>query len=230
MKLSWKIYSILFIVIALSIVFTIVLPAEDIMKYVYSTPGLLALLSILYQLFRDDAKHQKELIVQHDQQAFDLGATTHMADVAFDKHVIFCEEYMEEVQSGASILFREGSSPTGMTLASKLLQIRRKHAVWLTNEIDKKLEPYESAIRKIGASAQYYNNDPAGAVKSGTTDESQKALLKILNLDADNNPDPEIATATIIKRIRDIIGIEGLTNLRRLLISSKRGEQTPLHM
>jgi len=218
MKLSWSIYSVLFIVIVLSIVFTMTLPDEDILKYVYTSPGILALLGVLYQLLRDDAKHQKELIRQHDQQAFDLGATTHMADVVFDKHVLFCEEYMKEMQNAMETLFRKGPSPEGLTLASSLLKIRIKHATWLTNEIDNKLQRIEQAIRGIGAAAEFYNNDPKNAVASGEVEKKYDTFKKVLNLSGEG-PDPDIAIETGIKRIRDILGIEGLTNLSRKLIT-----------
>ena len=218
MKLSWSIYSVLFIVIVLSIVFTMVLPAEDIMKYVYSSPGILALLGVLYQLLRDDTKHQKELIRQHDQQAFDLGATTHMADVVFDKHVLFCEEYMKEMLKAMETLFRKGLSSEGLDLASSLLKIRIYHATWLTNEIDEKLQKIEQAIRAIGAAAAYYDIDPKKAVASGEVDEKLDILKKVLNFSKET-PDPDIAIETGIKQVRNILGIEGLTNLRRKLIT-----------
>jgi hypothetical protein len=227
MKLSWKIYALLFAVILLSFALTLLLPTENILRYVYSSPAILGLLGILYRLFLDETQYQKNLALQHDQQTFDLGATTHMADVAFDKHVLFCEEYMKEMQSSVATLFREGPSPTGVSLASKLLQIRINHATWLTNDIDHNLEPFEKALRNIGAEAQYYKNDPAGANDNGAVKNMYSTFKKNLGLKEnidDSDVDPTIATSTIIKHLRDILKIEELTNLRHYLISSKKTE------
>jgi hypothetical protein len=227
MKLSWKTYLLLFAVIILSIAFTMTLPAEHIMKYVYSSPGIIALLGILYRLFLDETQYQKKASLQHDQQTFDLGTTTHMANVAFDKHVLFCEEYMKEMQNAVLTLFREGPSSTGMSLASNLLQIRINHAAWLTNEIDTNLEPFEQALREIGADAEFYKNDPAGANETGSVKKSFNTFKKVLGLKEskdDTDLDPRIATSTIINHLRGILRIEELTNLRQFLITSKKDE------
>ncbi len=224
MKLSWKIYAILFGVVALSFVSALLLPAENIFKYFYGSPGVLALLGVLYRLFLDETQYQKNLSLQHDQQSFDLGATTHMADVVFNEHVSFCEEYMKEMQSSVATLFREGPSPTALSLADRLLQIRIKHATWLTNEIDRNLEPFEKALRGIGAEAQYYKVDPGGANDNGAVKNMYSTFKKVLGLKENNDDsdiDPSIATSTIIRHLRGILKIEELTNLRHLLITCK---------
>jgi hypothetical protein len=224
MKLSWKIYAILFTVVVLSFFITLLLPSESVFKYIYSSPGILALLGVLYRLFLDETQYQKNVALQHDQQSFDLGATTHMADVVFDNHVRFCEEYMKETQSSVATLFREGPSPTALSLADKLLQIRIKHATWLTNNIDKNLEPFEKALRGIGAEAQFYNRDPGAANDNGAVKNMYSTFKKVFGLvesKDDSDVDPSIATSTIIRHLRDVLKIEELTNLRHLLITCK---------
>jgi hypothetical protein len=44
---------------------------------------------------RQKAQQSRELLEM--QNAFAVGATSHMATVAFDKHIGFCEEYVEEM-------------------------------------------------------------------------------------------------------------------------------------
>ena len=39
-------------------------------------------------------------IFREKQQLFDLGVTSHMANVAFDKHVEFSEKYISTMQEG----------------------------------------------------------------------------------------------------------------------------------
>lgn len=96
MKLSWKIYLILFLVFIGSIFLASVLQTEYITKQILAIPGVAALIGALYQLLRDEANHQKNLILQTAKQEFDLAITSHMANTAFDKHVAFCLEYLAE--------------------------------------------------------------------------------------------------------------------------------------
>jgi hypothetical protein len=46
-------------------------------------------------LQRVTQQHSKEQA--EAQNAFSMGATSHMATVAFDKHIGFCEEYVEQM-------------------------------------------------------------------------------------------------------------------------------------
>ncbi len=116
-------------------------------------PAILSLLGALYQLSRDEAQHTKRLAVQRDQQFFDLGITSHMADVAFDKHVAFCEEYVAELHVTLQTMWREAESKLVIDHTNNLIAIRRKHAVRLTSEIEKQLDPIDLALRKLGSTA-----------------------------------------------------------------------------
>ena len=79
------IFLILFTVITFFLAYA--LPTTELLKGIYATPSLLGLFGILYQLVRDQAQHEKKEILQKQQQLFNLGATSHMANVVFDKHV-----------------------------------------------------------------------------------------------------------------------------------------------
>jgi hypothetical protein len=63
-------------------------------------------------LSRDIETFKAELQKVHADQLeeaknrFTVGATSHMANVAFDKHVQFCEEYVEQVFKVMENLFR----------------------------------------------------------------------------------------------------------------------------
>ena len=224
MKLTWKVYLLLFFVVLSSVLFSTLFPTESIFKVIYSTPGIIALLGVLYRLFLDETQYQKTLSLQHDQQIYELGATTHMADVVFDRHVNFCEEYMKATQNSIETLFREGPSPTSLELARNLLQIRINHATWLTKDIESNLEPFEQALRTIGADSNFYRTDPSEANSQGAVNEMYKTFKNVLSINDNLNSsdvDPKIATSTIIKNIRDILKIEELTNIRHYLISMK---------
>jgi hypothetical protein len=198
------------------------------MREAAGIPGVLGLIGILYQLLRDEAQHQRNLLRQHDQQLFDLGATSHMANVAFDKHVVFCEEYVFEMHATIQTLFREGPSKGALEHASKLYEIQQKHATWLTPEIEKQLDPFEKALRRIGASAYLYSSDPGLANASGRVEEMFDVFSDVLSLakDPETPVNREVAIATIISRLRYVLGIEQLTALRQGLLTS-RGHANP---
>ena len=104
----WQKYGIFFLVYIASFASLYVLPASDLIKGFMAFPGSVALLGVLYQLWRDDRAHERELELQSKQQDFALGTASHMATVAYDKHVAFGEEYMERVQSGFQQLMNRG--------------------------------------------------------------------------------------------------------------------------
>lgn len=97
MTLSWKIYSILSAVLILSFLAPFFLPVNDLIKGVVATPGVAALFYPIYQISRDQAKYEKALAIQQKHEIFNLGVTSHMANVAFNKHVEFCEKYITKV-------------------------------------------------------------------------------------------------------------------------------------
>ena len=217
MKLSWKVYLILFGVFSLSLFCSYLLPIPNLIKVIYSSPAVIALLGILYRLFLDEIQYQKQLAMQKDQQSFEIGTTSHMADILFDKHVNFCEEYISHFQNVLAVLFREGPSEIALTLASELVQIRLKHATWLTEEIDLKLESFEKTLRKIGASAHFYSVDPGGANSAGAVDLMFDEFKNIFDL-ANNREeikDKKVAEYEIVKHLLQILRVEELSSLRK---------------
>lgn len=145
MKLSIKSYVVLALVFVSSALAALVLPVGDAFKGIIATPGVVALLGVIYQLIRDNAQFERNLFLQQDQQIFNLGMTSHMANVVFDKHVEFCEKYMMEVHETIGTLFREGPSETAMQHANNLFKIDREYSAWIPKQIALQLELFESA-------------------------------------------------------------------------------------
>jgi hypothetical protein len=150
MKLSWTKYALLAAVFFGSAIITWILRANGTWQGIVAIPGVLSLIGVIYQLVRDEAVHVKALALQHDRQRFDLGITSHMANVAFDKHVAFCEEYVAELNETLRTLMRDGTNASALTHATKLLAIRRKHAVWVTLAIESRLEMIDKALPRSG--------------------------------------------------------------------------------
>jgi len=82
-----------------------------------------------------------------------------MATVAFDKHVAFCEEYLEEVYKALNTLIQDGTTEEPLD-TSRFSLIRQKWALWLTDEIEDRLDQFERRIAQIiGGAAQDVNAD-----------------------------------------------------------------------
>ena len=76
-----------------------------------------------------------------------------MANIAFDKHVLFCEKYIAGVNGALDTLFRRGPHEDVLKDADTLFNLRRNWVLWLTPEIEAGLVNFEGALRKIGANA-----------------------------------------------------------------------------
>ena len=110
MQLNWKLYVVAAILCVVSFVTASLLPTTDVIRSLITVPGVGALFIALFQLLRDEAAHVKALEIHDKQQLFNVGVTSHMANVAFDKHVEFSETYIKKMQEGLTELFRTGAS------------------------------------------------------------------------------------------------------------------------
>ena len=152
----------------MAIIFAWIVPTSDLFKGIIASPAVGALFGALYQILRDQAAFEKQKYFDDRKRIFDIGAASHMANTAFDKHVEFCEEYMQEVHSTVATLFKEGPSKEALTHANNSYKLRQKYAAWLTDEINTNLEPYEQIVREIGAGSgfvEFTQNAPQYAEK-----------------------------------------------------------------
>lgn len=56
------------------------------LQSILATPGAAALVLALWQLLRDEASFAKERLLKQEERIHALGVSSHMAEVAFDKH------------------------------------------------------------------------------------------------------------------------------------------------
>ena len=71
-----------------------------------------------------------------------------MATVAFDKHIGFCEEYAEEMYKALDALNQDGR-PEEPLDTRRFSRIRQKWTLWLTRDIENKLDQFELTIKQI---------------------------------------------------------------------------------
>jgi len=91
--------------------------------------------------------YDRSMRMEEAKNRFAIGAMSHMASIAFDKHVSFCGEYTEAVNCALQTLFRSGPHESVLEDANKLSGALAKWNVWLTSEIEAELVKFESASR-----------------------------------------------------------------------------------
>ena len=185
-------------------------------------PAVVAMVAALFQLSRDHAAHERTLRLQASQHSFALGATSHMAAVAFDKHVEFSEKYVSETDETFTTLLREGPTEEALSHAAKLSCLRRTYALWLTPTIDAALEKFEAALRRIGASAHFVDVAIDHPGRPAKIDEMFATFAEVMNMpEWEDKPMPaECGTRAVLQKLREILGTEELTHLRESLIKS----------
>jgi hypothetical protein len=208
-------------VFILSLSLSLWLPLEDTFKGMAYTPAIGALFAAVFQLLRDHAAYEKQLELLQKQQFFSLGITSHMAEVAFDKHVEFCEQYIAEVHKTILTFVREGPSEKGEKHGRNLVQIRIKHDTWITEDITNSLKHFEDAVFRVGSQTHLSKQTSRPEVAQKAYEKADKLWDEVLGdvLDKTKTPNENIAVESVKKKIRDILGIEKLTQLRGVLIS-----------
>lgn len=205
---NWATYIFLIIVLISSFLFAYFLPINELFKGIAAIPGVGALCLSLYKSWKDEQ-------LQNKQQDFILGTASHMAEVAYNKHVIFCEEYIERVEKGRQELFREGPSRNSIKIGRELVNIRQKHSPWLTKEIEDNLKPFEMALIKIGAQEGLLETLSVGEQRSKVVEDVYKAFGLVIGQENSlNEEEANIHIDKVIEKIRDILGINILTKLR----------------
>ncbi len=222
MKRSAWSYLGLSVIFLLSTGTYLLFPVESVMRYVAELPAIGALVAGLFQLVRDQAAFERQLALHQRQEAFGLGATSHMATVVFNKHVEFCEKYMAEVHDTVSTLFRRGPTKETFPHVARLVQLRRDYAAWLPREIDAGLEPFENAVNKIGALSELVAGlgSSVPEARGSAVKQSFKIFEEMLNIDGKLpvNNQPEFAAEKVKEHIRAVLGVDQLTALRRKLV------------
>ncbi len=161
MSRTQRFYSAIAVIFMASFAFYYWNPSSAAIQFLASIPLVGSLIAALVQILRDQAAHERAMLVLAEQNRFSLGASSHMANVAFDKHVEFSEEYAKEVHKALTTLFREGPTPEVLRHTGALYALQQKYAVWLTPKVERDLETFESALRRIGANAGYVRDAPS---------------------------------------------------------------------
>ena len=218
MKKTYIVIALVFVASAAALYWN---PFNEDIQLLAAIPLVASVIAGLFKMVNDDAAYNKELIIQSAQHRFSLGASSHMANVAFNKHVAFAEEYAKEAFKALDTLFKHGPTPQVIQHTGRLYTLHQKYAVWLTLTLEKELEPFEQALRDIGAMAGYVYSGTNGSDRQVKLNEMYQRFAQVMGLEvwAGKNVTDEIAVTTLIRRLRSILGTEELTEMRAILVS-----------
>ena len=171
--------------------------------------------------------HDRATELASSRNRFELGATSHMAAVAFDKLVKFSEEYVEEVQNTLTTLFQEGPTDKALKHAAALYTLQRKHSLWISAQVSNQLGKFETALRRLGAQAHFVEDFQDQKGRPEVVANMYKTFANMIGAEfmgADEwegeKLDPEKAILMVVERLKIALGIEELNRVRQQLIAS----------
>jgi hypothetical protein len=223
----YRAYVVIAIVFTVSAFLAYVIPGGKFFQQLATIPLVGSLMALLVKILLDEASYQRdifklELSQQHELlklsslNKFSLAVSSHMANVAFDKHAAFSEKYAEKTHEALLLLFREGPTEKALEAAMKLYVLRQEFTVWLTKSIDEKLNSFEETLRRIGnkALARKAGDD---AYFQNLIGDMYKTFAEAMGFEEWNNEKitEERALIKIIQHLRSILGTEELTQLRQ---------------
>jgi len=116
--------------------------------------GLLESLKAQHSKDQAVIAHERSILMAERQNAFSMGANSHMAAIVFDKYIEFCEEYVAAVSKTLSRLV-QAEDKDSLLDTRDFFEIRQKSALWISHEIDAKLDEFE---RRFEQNAPFYDN------------------------------------------------------------------------
>ena len=158
------------------------------------------LLSALWEVAKANLEHRYRLDELDAGNAFVLGATSHMAEVAFNKHVEFCEKYVLKVREAVGVLMREGPSSNALSFSIQLSKIREDFTLWETPDVTVFLLKFEKSLTSIGANEIYLKELRAGPERTKVVTLIYDEFKKVMALEKlPDGSDPDVAVTYILQ-------------------------------
>lgn len=215
MKISTKTYIICLSVGFLSFLVAYTLPTEKLLTGLISTPGVIAFLGILWQIYRENIQHEMQKEIQNREHNFHLTIFSHMANVAFDKHVEFSEKYILKFQEIITkIIVEETDEP--FKYVRELANIRFEYTTWLTSEMTKDIIDIEEMINEMFAKERHADRASNGQKRNTLLEDASKIFQELIKGNEKDKKGSAIARLTDI--LQNILGIKELTVLRKNIL------------
>jgi hypothetical protein len=199
----------------ISVVLVFTLPIPQVFRGVASLPAVVAMIGILSDVWRDSMSHRRQKELQRQEHDFTLGIASHMANVTFNKHIEFCEEYFQAVNSIVNEHLSAGPNDTAYAAARKLQHVREKYSPWLTRDIEDALLPTEIALARVGASSALLERLPVGSERERVVNEMFELWSVVVGVKSTpNESERQSAAIGIRDHFRSVLGVDALTTLR----------------
>jgi len=211
---------ILITVFILSLLIAI-MQSDPLFKGISTIPALLSLIGFLWQYVRDEVAYENNRRLQNEQNQFNLVATSHMANIVFEKQVAFCEEYVVTLDQALSCLLKAGPSKAIEEFLDKLVASKKKYITWLSGELVDRLETIENEMRRIVTSDYLINHiqqkEPERSIYVNEMWKSFNRLIGVNNKDNEFNSRQTVKD--VLEYVKGILGITELEMLRREMVS-----------
>lgn len=157
------------------------------------------------------------------RRAFD-SAGSHMAVIAFDKYVQFCEEYTDLFRDALRELVQTGPHKNALSYSADLSRLRTRWALWVTADVNALLEKFEKVLRQMGSDAHMSAPELAASVpnRAELINRMYKAFSDLIELGNWNGEEAnkDLAVATMISLLKETLGTEQFGRLRQLTVNS----------
>jgi hypothetical protein len=172
------------------------------------------------EMFKAELAKAHAIQMEEAKNRFTVGAMSHMAIVAFDKHVQFCEEYTDAVRGALLTLLRRGPHEDVLKDANALSEIREKSSLWLASEVEAQLAKFEGALRKIGANAWLLKELRADEDRTDAIKEAFGTFAAVMGWEKWKGEvvTGDLAADRVLDGLRNVLGIRELTELRGQLV------------
>ncbi len=211
---------ILITVFILSLLVAII-QSDPFFRSISTIPAILSLIGILWQYVRDEMAYENNRRLQNEQNQFNLAATSHMANIVFEKQVAFCEEYIVTLDQALSHLLKDGPSKAIEEFLDRLVATKKKYVTWLSSELVERLEVIESEMRRIVVSDYLINHvqqkEPERSIYLSEMRKSFNRLIGVNN--KDDEFDSKQTVKNVLEYVKGILGITELETLRREMVS-----------
>jgi hypothetical protein len=121
-------------------------------------------------------------------------------------------------------LFREGPTKKALEHSDRLYEIKRKHGLWVTQDIESKLAPFEKALRKVGAASFVSSQFPGSEGHQKRTNDMYRQFAEVLgseHMGTEWEGEPitdNAAVSHVVSHLRTMLGVEELTKLRTAIV------------
>jgi hypothetical protein len=155
------------------------------------------------------------------KRAFD-SAGSHMAVVAFNKYVQFCEEYTDLFRETLRGIVQTGPHENALTYAADLSRLRTRWALWVTDEVNALLERFEKTLRQMGSDAHLSAPELGARVpnRPEIINRMYKAFADLFELGnwAGEEANKDLAVARMMSLLKETLGIEQFGQLRQMTL------------